>query len=168
MKKEYEAHRWSKNPNTVGNIPMEWYDDLPHIGYDVNGRKIFRPARGDELDKFLANTEDPNAWTSVEDKLLQKQVQLTDKELDIIRRLERAENPDADYNQYEPTIEWFTGEGRERAMPLSAAPEPKRRFVPSKWEHMKVCILARRRSSFDLSIGDEDCQSHPRRQDHSQ
>lgn len=120
---------------------MEWYDDLPHIGYDVSGRKIFRPAKGDELDKFLANTEDPNAWTSVEDKLLQKQVQLTDKELDIIRRLERAENPDADYDPYEPTIEWFTGEGRERAMPLSAAPEPKRRFVPSKWEHKKVCSL---------------------------
>jgi ribosome biogenesis protein ERB1 len=79
---------------------MEWYDDLPHIGYDVNGRKIFRPAKGDELDKFLANVEDPAAWTSVEDKLLQQQVQLSDKELDIIRRLERAENPDADYDPY--------------------------------------------------------------------
>ena len=120
---------------------MEWYDDLPHIGYNVDGRKIFRPAKGDELDKFLSNTEDPKAWTSAEDKSLQQQVQLTDKELDIIRRLERAENPDADYNLYEPTIEWFTGEGRERAMPLSAAPEPKRRFVPSKWEHKKVCGL---------------------------
>jgi ribosome biogenesis protein ERB1 len=31
----------------------------------------------------------------------------------------------------------------ERTMPLSAAPEPKRRFVPSKWEHEKVscCTL---------------------------
>ena len=119
---------------------MEWYDDLPHIGYDVNGRKIFRPAKGDELDKFLANVEDPAAWTSVEDKLLQQQVQLSDKELDIIRRLERAENPDADYDPYESTIEWFTGKGMERQVPLSAAPEPKRRFVPSKWEHMKVSV----------------------------
>ena len=24
-------------------------------------------------------------------------------------------------------------------MPLNARPEPKRRFVPSKWEHKKVC-----------------------------
>jgi len=119
---------------------MEWYDDLPHIGYDVNGRKIFRPVKGDELDKFLANVEDPSAWTSVEDKLLQKQVQLTDRELDIIRRLERAENPDKDFNPYQDTIEWFTGKGNERVMPLSAAPEPKRRFVPSKWEHKKVSL----------------------------
>nr|ODN95001.1 ribosome biogenesis protein ERB1 [Cryptococcus depauperatus CBS 7855] len=142
---EYEAGYGSEsstedNPNTIGNIPMEWYDDLPHIGYDVNGRKIYRPLQGDELDKFLANVEDPSAWTSAEDKLLQQNVQLSDKELDIIRRLERAENPDADYDPYQPTIEWFTGEGQERVMPLSAAPEPKRRFVPSKWEHKKASL----------------------------
>lgn len=141
---------------------MEWYDDLPHIGYDVHGRKIFRPVQGDELDKFLANVEDPSAWTSVEDKMLQQQVQLSDKELDIIRRLERAENPDADYDPYQPTIEWFTGEGRERVMPLSAAPEPKRRFVPSKWEHQKVSTDLRLQGSITLtSLGDEDCSRNP-------
>ncbi|KAK8869603.1 ribosome biogenesis protein ERB1 [Kwoniella newhampshirensis] len=145
---DYEAGYGSEsstedNPNTVGNIPMEWYDDLPHIGYDVNGRKIFRPAQGDELDKFLANVEDPGAWTSAEDKMLQQQVQLTDKELDIIRRLERAEIPDVDYDPYQPTIEWFTGEGNERVMPLSAAPEPKSRFVPSKWEHQKIMKIVK-------------------------
>lgn len=131
------------NPNTIGNIPIEWYDDMPHIGYDVNGRKIFRPAQGDELDKFLANTTDIAAWTSAEDKLLQKNVQLSDKELDIIRRLVQGENPDADFDPYQDTIEWFTGKGQERIMPLSAAPEPKRRFVPSKWEHAKVMKIVK-------------------------
>lgn len=126
------------NPNTIGNVPIEWYDDLPHIGYDVDGRKIFRPAKGDELDKFLANTTDIAAWTSAEDKLMQRNVTLSDKELDIIRRIVQAENPDADFDPYQDTIEWFTGKGQERVMPLSAAPEPKRRFVPSKWEHAKV------------------------------
>ncbi len=51
-----------QNPNTVGDIPMEWYDDLPHIGYTVEGKKIMRPAKGDELDKFLATVEDPDSW----------------------------------------------------------------------------------------------------------
>lgn len=127
---------------------MEWYDDLPHIGYDVSGKKIFRPAKGDELDKFLANVEDPTAWTSVEDKLLQQQVQLSDKELDIIRRLERLENPDAGFDPYQETIEWFTGEGREMVTPLSGAPEPKSRFVPSKWEHKKASDQSHRVSSY--------------------
>lgn len=41
---------------------MHWYDDLPHVGYDVNGKKVLRPARGDELDKFLETVEDPSSW----------------------------------------------------------------------------------------------------------
>lgn len=49
-------------PNRVGNVPMHWYDDLPHVGYDANGKQILRPARGDELDKFLSTVEDPSSW----------------------------------------------------------------------------------------------------------
>lgn len=41
---------------------MHWYDDLPHVGYDINGEKVLRPARGDELDKFLKTVEDPSSW----------------------------------------------------------------------------------------------------------
>jgi len=26
--------------NTVGSIPMEWYEDYPHIGYDIDGKKV--------------------------------------------------------------------------------------------------------------------------------
>lgn len=131
------------NPNTVGDIPMEWYDDLPHIGYSVDGKKIMRPAKGDELDKFLATVEDPDSWTTAEDKALQKQVQLSDKELDIIRRLQNAENPDGEYDPYQDTTEWFTGKGMEMITPLSGQPEPKRRFVPSKWEHKKVMKIVK-------------------------
>ena len=63
---------------------------------------------------------------------------LTADELDLIRRLQAGENPDGSYDPYEPTVEWFTGKGKEEIMPLSAAPEPKRRWVPSKWEKQKV------------------------------
>jgi len=34
--------------------------------------------------------------------------------------------------------EWFTGKGKEEIMPLSGALQPKRRWVPSKWEKQKV------------------------------
>jgi len=129
--------------NRVGKIPEYFYDGMPHVGYDINGKKVLRPVKGDELDKFLANIEDPSSWTSVEDKLLQKNVQLTDQELDLIQRLAKAENPDANYEPYEPTIEWFTGKGKEMATPLTRAPEPKRRFIPSKWEHKKVMKIVR-------------------------
>ena len=35
--------------NTVGNIPLHWYDDYPHIGYDQDGKKVLKPAKGDEV-----------------------------------------------------------------------------------------------------------------------
>ncbi|KAL9712471.1 Ribosome biogenesis protein erb1 [Leucoagaricus gongylophorus] len=141
---EYDSDSSTEDdPNRVGNIPMHWYDDLPHIGYDVNGKKVLRPAQGDELDKFLATVENPDSWTSAFDKNLQTDKPLTDEELDIIRRLYQNENPDANYDPYEPMVEWFTGKGKEEIMPLSAAPEPKRRFIPSKWEKQKVMKIVR-------------------------
>ncbi|THH33706.1 hypothetical protein EUX98_g396 [Antrodiella citrinella] len=130
-------------PNRVGDIPMHWYDDLPHVGYDMNGKKVLRPARGDELDKFLETVEDPNSWTTAFDKKAQADKPLSPEELDLIRRLQEGENPDASYDPYEPTIEWFTGKGKEEIMPLSGAREPKRRWVPSKWEKQKVMKIVR-------------------------
>ncbi|KAI0301803.1 BOP1NT-domain-containing protein [Multifurca ochricompacta] len=130
-------------PNRIGNIPLHWYDDLPHVGYDIDGTKVLKPARGDELDKFLKTVDDPSAWTSAFDKNTQMDKPLTAEELDIIRRLEALENPDSNYDPYHPTVEWFTGKGKEEIMPLSAAPEPKRRWIPSKWEKQKVMKIVR-------------------------
>ena len=38
-------------------------------------------------------------------------------------------------NPFEPEEDWFTKD--EEIHPLSSAPEPKRRFMPSKWEEKK-------------------------------
>lgn len=127
--------------NTIGNVPLEWYNDLPHIGYDIDGKKILKPATGDELDKFLATMEDPDSWKTVKSDKEGKDIVLDDKELDIIQRLQRGIIPDSTYNPYEPTVEWFTSKTEE--MPLSARPEPKSRFVPSKWEHKKIMKIVR-------------------------
>ncbi|KAK0206307.1 NUC169 domain-containing protein [Desarmillaria ectypa] len=141
---EYDSDSSTEDaPNRVGNVPMHWYDDLPHVGYNIDGKKVLRPARGDELDKFLQTVEDPSSWTSAFDKNTQMDKPLTTEELDLIRRLHANEVPDAEYDPYEPMTEWFTGKGKEEIMPLSAAPEPKRRWIPSKWEKQKVMKIVR-------------------------
>ncbi|WFD31942.1 Ribosome biogenesis protein erb1 [Malassezia sp. CBS 17886] len=130
--------------NRIGNVPLEWYDDLPHLGYDIDGKRVLRPAQGDELDRFLATVEgDGDAWFSARNKQSGQDVRLTDEELDVIQRLQRAEIPLDAYDPYEPASDWFTGAQHQQAMPLSGAPEPKRRFVPSKWEHNKVMKIVR-------------------------
>ncbi|KAI8884581.1 BOP1NT-domain-containing protein [Backusella circina FSU 941] len=127
--------------NTIGNVPLEWYNDLPHIGYDIDGKKILKPATADELDKFLATVEDPDSWKTVKSEIEGKDMILNDEELDIIQRLQRGIIPDSTYNPYEPTVEWFTS--KTEVMPLSARPEPKSRFIPSKWEAKKIMKIVR-------------------------
>ena len=51
------------------------------------------------------------------------------------------EVPDEDYDPYPATVEYFTG--RLEMMPLSAAPEPKRRWIPSKHESKRVMKIVR-------------------------
>ncbi len=41
-------------------------------------------------------------------------------------------------NPFEPEIDWFTRD--KEIHTLSAAPEPKRRFMPSKWEEKKCAL----------------------------
>lgn len=41
---------------------MHWYDDFDHIGYDREGKKIMKSAKGDSLDNFLQQEDDPNFW----------------------------------------------------------------------------------------------------------
>jgi BOP1NT (NUC169) domain len=92
------------------------------------------PSTAFETSSFVRNT--------AFDKTAQMDRPLSNEELDIIRRLYANEVPDANYDPYEPMTEWFTGKGKEEIMPLSSAPEPKRRWIPSKWEKQKVCHLS--------------------------
>lgn len=32
---------------------MWWYDEYPHVGYDLDGRRIIKPPQRDQIDEFL-------------------------------------------------------------------------------------------------------------------
>jgi hypothetical protein len=46
--------------NTIGNVPLEWYKDYEHIGYDLTGQKIVKKTGKDGIDRFLASQDDPH------------------------------------------------------------------------------------------------------------
>ena len=48
--------------NTVGNVPMEWYEGYKHLGYDVKGQRITKPEGRDKLDEFLNKMDNPDYW----------------------------------------------------------------------------------------------------------
>lgn len=127
--------------NTIGNIDISLYDTMPHLGYDINGKRIMRPAVGKALDTLLETMEGSSGYTGVTDRNTGLDVKLSEEELDIIKRIKRAEMPEADYNAYEDYIDYFSGVLQET--PISAAPEPKRRFIPSKYEQKRVIKIVR-------------------------
>ncbi|KAG5230102.1 ribosome biogenesis protein [Salix suchowensis] len=56
-------HIWQVAPrNTVGDVPLEWYRDEKHIGYDIAGKKLKKKERQDKLDSFLANVDNSRNW----------------------------------------------------------------------------------------------------------
>ncbi|ERN11277.1 hypothetical protein AMTR_s00024p00239810 [Amborella trichopoda] len=128
--------------NTIGNVPLEWYKDEGHIGYDRDGKKIKKQARKDMLDAFLASTDDSKNWRKIYDEYNDEEIELTKDEIKIIRQLTRGKTPHLEVNPYELYVDWFTWDGKGH--PLSNAPEPKRRFIPSKWEHKKVVEYIRK------------------------
>ncbi|XP_062500949.1 ribosome biogenesis protein bop1-B-like [Corticium candelabrum] len=126
--------------NPVGDIPMEWYNDYPHIGYDLLGKKIMKPATTDELDRFLAKMDDPNWNRTVQDKTTGRDIVLTDEEVDMIQRIQTGRFPSG-YDPYAPYVDWFSGD--TMLHPLVDKPPVKKNFVPSKWEHKRIMKIVR-------------------------
>jgi ribosome biogenesis protein ERB1 len=89
-----------EQPNTIGNIPLSFYDSYPHIGYDINGKRIMRPATGDALDALLDTIEIPKGWTGLTDPQTGKPLNLSQSELELLRRLQMAEVPEEGFDPY--------------------------------------------------------------------
>lgn len=86
--------------NTIGNIPLSFYDSYPHIGYDINGKKIMRPAAGEALDALLDSIEVPKGWTGLTDPATGKPRNLSQEELEILRRIQQNEVTEEGYDPY--------------------------------------------------------------------
>ncbi|XP_041665221.1 ribosome biogenesis protein bop1 [Cheilinus undulatus] len=126
--------------NTVGNVPLEWYKDFPHIGYDLDGKKISRPIRNkDELDNFLDKMENPDYWRTVEDGQTGADVVLSDEQVELVQRLQRGQFGDVNFNEYQPQVEFFSQD--VMLHPVTNRPADKRSFIPSLLEKEKVSKL---------------------------
>lgn len=126
--------------NTVGNIPLHWYDDYEHIGYDLEGKKILKTARRDQIEEFLAKTDNPNYWRTLYDSVNDREVVLTDAQLEILQRIQRGEVAEPEFDQYENLV---TYDNEDWFHPLSNKLKPKKSFQPSKWESARVAYLVR-------------------------
>lgn len=122
--------------NTVGNIPLHWYDEYKHIGYDWDGKKIIKPPQRDQIDDFLKKMEDPDFWRTVKDPQTGQDVVLSEDDIQLIKRVMKQKNPDQNFEEYAPWIEWFTSEVEQ--LPIRNIPDSKKSFLPSKTEKKQI------------------------------
>ncbi|VDN43231.1 unnamed protein product, partial [Dibothriocephalus latus] len=145
--------------NTVGNVPMHWYDSFPHVGYDSSGRPIMKPGsktgEQDAISSFLQGTstengEEGSEWRTVIDPRTGQAVVLSDRDLEIVTRMSSGKGVlgDKEDDLYQvfcsllvfivvqPWDDFFSGDVLQ--MPVTAHPPQKRSFIPSLLDRRRV------------------------------
>eukprot|EP00953_Heterococcus_sp_UTEX-ZZ885_P023178 12759-Heterococcus_DN1.PRE.2 len=134
------------NRNTIGRVPLHWYDEYDHIGYDRTGAKVMKGPVIDGVDAALAARDDPNFTRTVYDAYNDRRVVLSDRELELVRRLQAGAFPHPEFAAEEDYSDYFTYKVEQSS--IQAGDEPKRRFLPSKWEAMRVHKLVQHHEAF--------------------
>ncbi|XP_955281.1 uncharacterized protein TA18270 [Theileria annulata] len=126
--------------NRSGNVPIDWYETEDHIGYTVEGKKLIKELDSTQLGQLIFNSENPDAWRTIIDPRNNRTIRLTDDDLKIIRRIRKGLYPSETYDPEAVTVEF---DNKDSIHPVSFELPPKNRFLPSKWEAMKVAKLVK-------------------------
>lgn len=156
-----------ENRNTIGNVPLRWYEDYDHIGYDVDGKKIMKSnTGGDGIDNAIAAKDDPNYEyvclfirpqiaalyltllllahyysRTVYDAYNDRKIVVSDRDMEIIRRIQAGAFAHPEFEAYPDYVDIYSSDKMIHS--LGNDQEPKSRFVPSKWERMKVMKIVK-------------------------
>ena len=98
-------------------------------------------ARLDEIEKFLARVDNPDEWRTLRNADGSERLVLSDQELSLIARLYQNQLGPAEYNAFEPAVDFFSKDVEPMALP--APTEPKRRFIPSEHEAREIARIVR-------------------------
>ncbi|UKJ88714.2 hypothetical protein MACJ_001958 [Theileria orientalis] len=126
--------------NRTGNVPIDWYNNEDHIGYTVEGKKLVKELDSTQLGQLIFNSDNPDSWRTIVDPKNNRTIRLSDEDLKIIRRIRKGMYPSETYDAEGLTIEF---DNKDSSQPVSFELEPKARFLPSKWEAMKVAKLVK-------------------------
>ena len=82
--------------NRIGRVPLHWYEDYDHIGYDAHGGKVIKQGGagggGDMLDEAIRQSDNrASGKFVVHDALNARDVELTPRQIELIRRIQSGE-----------------------------------------------------------------------------
>lgn len=91
-------------------------------------------AEEDELSKFINRQENKDWWLKIRDVLNNRNVQLSKGDLELIQRIRSGKYAD---KEIDPFDFYFEFDNKDVIHPFSTQ-VPKRGFLPSKWERLKI------------------------------
>jgi ribosome biogenesis protein ERB1 len=128
--------------NRIGRVPLHWYDEHDHVGYDAFGEKVIKSVSasgGDRIEQALANQDNIGQGKFVVyDALNDRNVELTERQLELIRRVQGGAFAHPEHDAHPDHIDYFSGVDPILSGLNSNRHEPKARFQPSKWEKLQV------------------------------
>eukprot|EP01039_Chlorochromonas_danica_P007694 gene7694-8501_t len=124
--------------NTIGRVPLHWYDAYDHIGYTLDGQKLVKRKGPDRMDLAIDYHSQGAAAAAkkVYDMYNDREVVLSERDLEIIRRIQNNAFAHPEFEAYSDYVDYFTSE--KEVMPLQALPLRKSSFQPSRWEMLRV------------------------------
>jgi ribosome biogenesis protein ERB1 len=130
--------------NRIGRVPIHWYDDYDHVGYNVHGSKVAKSASadgvaGDRIDQAIAMQDNmAQGKFVVHDALNDTNVELSARQVELIRRMQASAVAHPEHEANPEYIDYFSGVNPEISGLNSNQYEPKARFQPSRWEELQV------------------------------
>lgn len=82
--------------NTVGEVPLQWYNGEEHIGYDHDAKKLIKRTRKDKLETLLAQTDTKQGLRTIYDEYNDEEIVLSKDELRMIQRIRQGQFPDVE------------------------------------------------------------------------
>ncbi|EED87521.1 predicted protein [Thalassiosira pseudonana CCMP1335] len=147
--------------NRIGRVPLHWYDDYSHIGYDAHGNQVIKSSSAfnnqDLLDQAIqvADEMEGDGKFKVYDALNARDVTLTPRQIELIRRLQSGAFAHPEHDANPDYIDYFSGVDPEISGINSNRYEKKSRFQPSKWEKLQVRRLLHRLKCGSINMDDK-------------
>jgi ribosome biogenesis protein ERB1 len=131
--------------NRIGRVPLHWYEEYEHVGYNVHGDKVAKSASvadGDRIEQALSLQDNmAQGKFIVHDALNDRNVELSERQLELIRRVQAGAFAHPEHDANPDYIDYFSGVDPIISGLNSNRYEPKARFQPSKWEKLQVARL---------------------------
>jgi ribosome biogenesis protein ERB1 len=129
--------------NTIGYVPIEWYKDYDHIGYDLAGEQVVRKARADGIDRFLASQDDPLFKWTIYDEVNDEEIVLSKRDVAMLKRIRAGNYGHTGFNAYPDSTAPDLLDSEKEIHPIAVGTEPKARFLPSKWEAIRIAKIVK-------------------------